>query len=62
MKLGLQGTTVVVSSGDSGVGYVSRVYLARRMSLNCYQARGSNEANCLGKNGTIFTPGFPVTW
>lgn len=32
MKLGLQGTTVVVSSGDSGVGY----------------ARGTNNPNCLG--------------
>jgi len=43
MKLGMQGTTVVVSSGDSGVG----------------SARGTNVPNCLGKNGTQFEPDFP---
>jgi tripeptidyl-peptidase-1 len=42
MKLGLQGTTVVVSSGDSGVG----------------DARGTNIANCLGTDGKIFVPDF----
>ena len=45
MKLGMQGVTVVVSSGDSGVG----------------EARGTNIANCLGPNGTVFNPDFPVT-
>lgn len=45
MKLGLQGVSVVVSSGDSGVG----------------SARGTNIANCLGANGTVFVPDFPAT-
>jgi len=38
MKLGLQGTTVVVSSGDSGVGY----------------ARGTNNPNCLGPTVSVY--------
>lgn len=45
MKLGMQGVTVVVSSGDSGVG----------------ASRGTNVADCLGANGTVFTPDFPAT-
>jgi len=45
MKLGLQGTTVVVSSGDSGVGY----------------ARGTNNPNCLGPTGQAFVPDFPAS-
>lgn len=45
MKLGLQGTTVVVSSGDSGVGY----------------ARGTNNPDCLGPTGQAFVPDFPAT-
>ena len=44
MKLGLQGVSIVVSSGDSGVG-----------------PRGPNTNNCLGPNGTIFSPDFPAT-
>jgi tripeptidyl-peptidase-1 len=41
-KLGMQGVTVVVSSGDSGVG----------------EARGANIANCLGPNGKVFSPDY----
>lgn len=45
MKLGMQGVSVVVASGDSGVGY----------------SRGTNNADCLGANGTAFVPDFPAT-
>lgn len=46
MKLGLQGVSVLASSGDSGVA-----------------GRGGDPtpSNCLGVNGTVFAPQFPVT-
>ena len=46
LKLGLQGVSVVVSSGDSGVGGASGT---------------KNDNTCLGDNGTIFSPSFPAT-
>lgn len=46
MKLGMQGVSVVLSSGDNGVGAPS----------------GDGNANgCLGSNGQIFSPDFPAT-
>ncbi|KAL9100078.1 MAG: hypothetical protein Q9163_004502 [Psora crenata] len=46
MKLGMQGVSIVVSSGDSGVA----------------GPRGDDNANgCLGPGGTIFSPDFPAT-
>ena len=42
LKLGLQGVTVVVSSGDSGVGV----------------SRGTNVSDCLGPNGKVFSPDY----
>ena len=44
MKLGMQGVSVVLSSGDSGV--------SARGSDN------GNPDGCLGPNGTIFNPGY----
>lgn len=46
MKLGLQGVSVVLASGDSGVGGAS--------------SDGTNNA-CLGPNNDIFNPDFPAT-
>ena len=45
MKLGLQGVSVFISSGDSGVAG---------------PADDDNADGCLG-NGTIFSPDFPAT-
>lgn len=46
MKLGMQGISIVVSSGDSGVA----------------GPPGDDNANgCLGPGGTIFSPDFPAT-
>lgn len=46
MKLGMQGITLVVASGDSGVAGPA----------------GDDNANgCLGPNGAIFSPDFPAT-
>ena len=46
MKLGMQGVSIVVASGDSGVA----------------GPRNSNNANgCLGPSATIFSPDFPAT-
>ena len=46
MKLGMQGVSIVVSSGDSGVAGPA----------------GDDNANgCLGPGGTIFSPDFPAT-
>ena len=41
MKLGMQGTSIFISSGDSGVAG---------------RAGDDNEDGCLGPNGTIFSP------
>ena len=46
MKLGMQGVSVVVSSGDSGVAG---------------PANDGNSNGCLGDSGNIFSPDFPVT-
>ncbi|GAB7350004.1 hypothetical protein MBLNU459_g0680t2 [Dothideomycetes sp. NU459] len=46
MKLGLQGVSVVLSSGDSGVAG---------------PAGDDNSDGCLGPNGNIFSPDFPAT-
>ena len=46
MKLGMQGISILVASGDSGVAGPA----------------GDDNANgCLGKSGTIFSPDFPAT-
>ena len=47
MKLGLQGFSVVFSSGDSGVAGPS--------------GEGGNADGCLGPGGNIFNPDFPAT-
>lgn len=47
MKLGMQGVSVIVASGDSGVS-------------NGIGPGGINTA-CLGPNYTIFAPGFPAS-
>lgn len=50
LKLGLQGTTVVVSSGDSGTaGQPNDTYA------------GSGPLGCLGPNDNIFSPDDPVS-
>ncbi|RHZ61276.1 Tripeptidyl-peptidase sed1 [Aspergillus turcosus] len=46
MKLGLQGVSVVVASGDSGVEG---------------RGGDPTPANCLGANGKVFAPDFPAT-
>lgn len=46
LKLGMQGTSVVVSSGDSGVAG---------------PAGDDNADGCLGPDGKIFSPDFPAT-
>ncbi|MCJ1282915.1 Tripeptidyl-peptidase sed1 [Xylographa opegraphella] len=46
MKLGMQGVSIVVASGDSGVAG---------------PAGDDNPDGCLGPNGTIFSPDFPAT-
>ncbi|KAJ5604369.1 hypothetical protein N7510_009523 [Penicillium lagena] len=46
MKLGLQGVSVVVASGDSGVAG---------------RGGDPTPSNCLGKDGQIFAPDFPAT-
>jgi tripeptidyl-peptidase-1 len=45
MKLGLQGISIVISSGDSGVGGPA----------------GDGSANGCLNNGTVFSPDFPAT-
>lgn len=45
LKLGLQGTSVLVSSGDSGVAG---------------RGGDPTPSNCLGANGTVFAPQFPA--
>ncbi|CAN8102435.1 unnamed protein product [Discula destructiva] len=47
MKLGLQGTTVVMSSGDSGVG--------------SYEGDFGYETGCAGPEGTVFYPDADAT-
>ena len=46
MKLGMQGVTIVISSGDSGVAG---------------PAGDDNADGCLGPTGKIFSPDFPAT-
>ena len=46
MKLGMQGISIVVASGDSGVAG---------------PAGDDNADGCLGSAGTIFSPDFPAT-
>ena len=46
MKLGMQGVSIVVASGDSGVAG---------------PAGDDNADGCLGPDGTIFSPDFPAT-
>ena len=46
MKLGMQGVSIVVSSGDSGVGG---------------PPNDDSPNGCLGPGGTIFSPDFPAT-
>lgn len=46
MKLGLQGASVVVASGDSGVEQ---------------RGGDPRPSNCLGKDDRVFAPGFPAT-
>ncbi|KAJ9220584.1 hypothetical protein DTO271D3_4637 [Paecilomyces variotii] len=46
MKLGLQGVSVVVASGDSGVAG---------------RGGDPTPSNCLGEDGTVFAPDFPAT-
>lgn len=46
MKLGLQGVSVVVASGDSGV---------------MQRGGDPRPSNCLGNNDKVFAPGFPAT-
>lgn len=47
MKLGLQGVTVVISSGDDGVG--------------SYPGDAGLQNGCAGPNGTVFYPGSDAT-
>ncbi|KAK3319647.1 alkaline serine protease [Cercophora scortea] len=47
LKLGLQGVTVVISSGDDGVG--------------SYEGDGGYPTGCAGKNGTVFYPATDAT-
>ncbi|KAF3394531.1 Tripeptidyl-peptidase sed1 [Penicillium rolfsii] len=46
MKLGMQGMSVVVASGDSGVAG---------------RGGDPTPCNCLGENGTVFAPDFPAS-
>lgn len=46
MKLGLQGVSTVVASGDSGVQM---------------RGGTPRPSNCMGKNDNVFAPGFPAT-
>lgn len=46
MKLGMQGISICVASGDSGVAG---------------PAGDDNPDGCLGPDGTIFSPDFPAT-
>lgn len=46
MKLGMQGMSVVVASGDSGVAG---------------RGGDPTPSNCLGKNGKVFAPDFPAS-
>ena len=45
MKLGLQGVSVIVASGDNGVAGSSK----------------KNNLNCLGANDTVFNPAAPAS-
>lgn len=46
LKLGLQGSSVFIASGDSGVAQDPGIL-------------GLNPDGCLSKNGSVFNPGFP---